>query len=119
MAETEAIASLFSPGDRVRVREAYPIGHVRTPYYIRGKTGVVERLCGAYPNPEELAVILGRTDRTGPGGEVFSLEAGTILECCDRAHNVILRETDAWMIRQGPSSVRRSNEWSRARNNQV
>jgi nitrile hydratase len=55
MAETEAIAALFKAGDCVRVREAYPIGHVRTPYYIRGKSGVIERLCGAYPNPEELA----------------------------------------------------------------
>ena len=55
MAGTEAIAALFGPGDLVRVREADPIGHVRTPYYIRGKSGVIERLCGAYPNPEELA----------------------------------------------------------------
>ena len=55
MAQTEAVTALFGPGDRVRVRDAYPIGHVRTPYYIRGKSGVVERLCGAYPNPEELA----------------------------------------------------------------
>ena len=45
----------FRPGDRVRVMEAYPLGHVRTPFYIRGKTGMVERLCGAFPNPEELA----------------------------------------------------------------
>ena len=37
------------------VREAYPVGHVRTPFYIRGKAGVVERICGAFPNPEELA----------------------------------------------------------------
>lgn len=37
------------------VRAAYPIGHVRTPYYIRGKSGVIERYCGAYANPEELA----------------------------------------------------------------
>jgi len=37
------------------VREAYPIGHVRTPYYVRGKQGVIERLCGAFPNPEERA----------------------------------------------------------------
>jgi nitrile hydratase len=28
---------------------------VRTPFYCRGKLGVVERLCGAFPNPEELA----------------------------------------------------------------
>ena len=37
------------------MRAAYPIGHVRTPYYIRGRRGVVERLCGIYGNPEELA----------------------------------------------------------------
>lgn len=46
---------LFHPGERVRVLKAYPLGHVRTPFYIRGCTGVVERICGAYPNPEELA----------------------------------------------------------------
>lgn len=51
----EAMAALFKPGDTVKVRIAYPIGHVRTPYYIRGKRGVVERLCGVYANPEELA----------------------------------------------------------------
>ena len=33
----------------------FPLGHVRTPWYIRGCSGVVERICGAYPNPEELA----------------------------------------------------------------
>ena len=37
------------------MRRAYPPGHVRTPWYIRGQPGVVERLCGTYPNPEELA----------------------------------------------------------------
>jgi len=52
---TDAVAPRFHTGDRVRVREAYPIGHVRTPYYIRGKQGEIERLCGAFPNPEELA----------------------------------------------------------------
>ena len=45
----------FSVGDRVRVRTAFPPGHVRTPFYCRGKRGVIERLCGAFPNPEELA----------------------------------------------------------------
>ena len=45
----------FQPGDTVRVIEAYPLGHVRTPFYIRGKSGTVERYCGAFPNPEELA----------------------------------------------------------------
>jgi len=45
----------FGPGDRVRVRLAHPPGHVRTPYYIRGRLGVIERICGVYANPEELA----------------------------------------------------------------
>lgn len=45
----------FNPGDRVRVRTGFPRGHCRTPYYCRGKTGVVERVCGAFRNPEQLA----------------------------------------------------------------
>jgi nitrile hydratase len=45
----------FKPGERVRVMKAYPLGHVRTPFYIRGHTGTIERQCGAFPNPEELA----------------------------------------------------------------
>ena len=51
----EAAPAQFRPGDRVRVRAAYPPGHVRTPYYCRGHVGVIERLCGAFANPEELA----------------------------------------------------------------
>ena len=45
----------FRIGERVKVVKAYPLGHVRTPYYIRGCTGEVERICGSFPNPEELA----------------------------------------------------------------
>jgi len=49
------VCPCFSVGERVRVRKAYPLGHIRTPYYIRGASGVIERLCGAFGNPEELA----------------------------------------------------------------
>lgn len=45
----------FHPGDPVAVRYADPPGHIRTPYYIRGKQGVIERICGNFSNPEELA----------------------------------------------------------------
>jgi nitrile hydratase len=45
----------FQPGDRVLVRELYPPGHLRTPFYIRGKSGVIERVLGPFANPEELA----------------------------------------------------------------
>ena len=49
------MSARFSVGDRVRVREAYPPGHVRTPYFIRGKAGEVIAVIGDFANPEELA----------------------------------------------------------------
>ncbi|HEX9396076.1 MAG TPA: SH3-like domain-containing protein [Burkholderiales bacterium] len=49
------VPARFKAGDRVKVLKAFPIGHIRTPFYIRGQVGEVERLCGAFPNPEELA----------------------------------------------------------------
>ncbi|MBM3608690.1 MAG: nitrile hydratase subunit beta [Alphaproteobacteria bacterium] len=45
-------------GDQVLVREDYPIGHIRTPVYVRGKRGVVVRHFGAFGNPETLAFCL-------------------------------------------------------------
>ena len=45
----------FVPGDAVKVIATHPPGHRRTPYYIRGKIGEIERVCGNFPNPEELA----------------------------------------------------------------
>ena len=41
--------------ERVRVRADMPPGHVRTPAYLRGKQGVIERRLGTFPNPEESA----------------------------------------------------------------
>jgi nitrile hydratase subunit beta len=55
MGAAEALPARFSPGERVRVRRADPPGHVRTPWYCRGHTGAIERLCGSFANPEELA----------------------------------------------------------------
>ena len=42
-------------GERVRVKSWSPPGHIRTPAYLRGKTGQVERALPAFPNPELLA----------------------------------------------------------------
>lgn len=39
----------------MRVRTDMPPGHVRTPAYLRGKTGWLERELGPFRNPEELA----------------------------------------------------------------
>jgi hypothetical protein len=48
-------SSRFKPGDRVRVRAEDRPGHIRTPWYIRGKAGWIERIHGEFRNPESLA----------------------------------------------------------------
>jgi len=46
----------FHDGDRVQVLDLRKAGHVRTPSYVRGKTGEILELCGWYLNPEELSI---------------------------------------------------------------
>ena len=50
---------MLAPGTRVRVRLDWPERrgpcHIRTPWYLRGEEGVVERHLGDFPNPEDLA----------------------------------------------------------------
>jgi nitrile hydratase len=50
-----ARSSRFNPGDKVRVKFEDRPGHIRTPWYIRGKIGRVERVYGDFFNPESLA----------------------------------------------------------------
>jgi nitrile hydratase len=45
----------FHAGDRVRVKLQDLPGHIRTPWYIRGKTGWIEKVYGDFLNPESLA----------------------------------------------------------------
>ena len=40
---------------RVRVKSMTPPGHVRAPWYLRGKVGEIERELGSFGNPEQLA----------------------------------------------------------------
>jgi len=49
-----AAVGKFRPGDRVRVRMEDRPGHIRTPFYIRGKTGWVEKVHGQFLNPGSL-----------------------------------------------------------------
>jgi nitrile hydratase len=50
---------MLAPGTQVRVRLDWPETrgrcHIRTPWYLRGEQGVVERHLGDFPNPEDLA----------------------------------------------------------------
>ena len=50
----------YRPGDRVQILDIGKPGHVRTPTYVRHKTGVIERYCGDLVNPEDKAY--GRWD---------------------------------------------------------
>ena len=54
-AALDVLVPVFAAGDRVHVRAVDAPGHIRTPHYIRGKVGTVERFVGFFRNPEELA----------------------------------------------------------------
>ena len=49
------MSARFAVGETVRVRAAFPPGHQRTPFFVRGKSGRVTQVLGPYRNPEELA----------------------------------------------------------------
>lgn len=53
-------AGTMAAGQAVRVRRSFPPGHCRTPFYIKGCTGRIERAVGRFANPEFLAYDLGR-----------------------------------------------------------
>ncbi|MEP9379869.1 SH3-like domain-containing protein [Aquabacter sp. CN5-332] len=45
----------YAPGARVRIVDLGKPGHVRTPFYVRNKVGVIHEVCGDFENPEERA----------------------------------------------------------------
>ena len=49
-----SVKARFKPGDRIRIKTDFKPGHVRTPFYIKGKIGWVERVYGEFLNPELL-----------------------------------------------------------------
>jgi len=55
MGKDEIMAYRFRPGERVIVRLIDAHSHVRTPKYVRGKSGIVVAGLGSYRNPEQLA----------------------------------------------------------------
>lgn len=75
----------FAPGERVRVRDDYPPGHIRTPVYVRGREGMVRRRFGVFPNPEVLAI-----GRDGLPGKAL--------------YEVRFRQKDLWTDYAGPDS---------------
>lgn len=45
----------YRPGDRVRVSSRPHAGHHRTPAYLKGRMGTIERVRGSFKNPETRA----------------------------------------------------------------
>ena len=43
----------FSVGQRVRIDDRMPPVHHRVPSDVKGKTGVIERVCGLHGEPEK------------------------------------------------------------------
>lgn len=78
------MAGVFHTGDRVRVRRAYPPGHTRTPFYIRGCAGAVQRVLDCFPDPEERAY-----GRSGLPGR--------------RLYRVRFRQADIWPDYSSPA----------------
>lgn len=62
-AAPDALSDILAVGAAVRVRRSFPPGHTRTPWYVRGKVGVIERFVGRFPNPEALGYGLGPAPR--------------------------------------------------------
>jgi nitrile hydratase len=46
---------MYRAGDRVRVATRAHNGHHRTPDYLKGKSGTIERVHAAFANPEKRA----------------------------------------------------------------
>ena len=42
----------YVTGQRVRIAARMPEGHHRVPAYAKGRTGVIERVCGCHGQPE-------------------------------------------------------------------
>lgn len=55
MSGAAAVGARFAPGAPVTVAYREALGHCRTPFYLRGKSGVVMSAIGAFRNPELLA----------------------------------------------------------------
>lgn len=47
--------SIFKPGDKVRAKNINPVSHTRLPRYVRGHSGIVERINGCHVFPDSSA----------------------------------------------------------------
>lgn len=46
-------APVYQVGQRVRIADRTPPVHHRVPSYVKGRVGVIERICGLHGEPEK------------------------------------------------------------------
>ena len=72
----------FLVNDIVKIRNKTSVGHYRTPFYERGKTGRIERVLETFINPEE---------------EAYGKNSGSKV----RLYRVSFAQTELWPEYQG------------------
>jgi hypothetical protein len=77
----------YGPGQRVRVAARPHAGHCRTPGYLKGKAGTVERAHGLFTNPETRAY----------GADGLPLQP---------LYGVVFMQRDVWPAYAGPDGDR-------------
>lgn len=75
----------FTVGEQVVVASRPPHGHCRTPWYLRGRSGTIASIHGAFHDPERLAYHK-------PGLPLQTL------------YKVRFLQTDLWPAYKGPAS---------------
>lgn len=68
-ASDAALRARFAPGDRVSIRSESLLESGNPPYYVYGKSGMVEEVCRAVTNPECVASDTAIT----PPGHVYRM----------------------------------------------
>ena len=77
------MTSRFNVGDRVRIDTRSEPRHHRVPAFVKGREGIIERVCAAHPPPERVA-------KADPDGDVFTV------------YRVRLMQKDLWPDYIGP-----------------
>ncbi len=76
----------FTTGQRVRIADRTPPIHHRVPAYAKGRSGIIERVCGMHGQPEKFI--------RGDGAPKT------------RLYRVSISQADLWQTYSGPSGDR-------------
>lgn len=88
---------MLAPGTQVKVRNDWPETrgpcHIRTPHYLRGAAGTIERHLGDFPNPEDLA--FGRPAARTP---LYHVRFPPIWAEGNQNHELVVELYEHWLV---------------------